>query len=82
MSEYKWMLPVKQSNFTDHDWIHPKAKYHCFFKNTSLCGRYYQIQDFFETDVARNEIEQNPELACKRCRQIWKNIQTEFEEAQ
>lgn len=28
---YKWMLPVKQSNITDHDWIHPKAKYHCFF---------------------------------------------------
>lgn len=51
MRRYKWMLPVKQSNLTNVDWIHPKAKYHCFFKNTSLCEKYWQDQDFFTTDI-------------------------------
>ena len=78
MSEYKWMLPVKQSNITNHGWIHPKAKYHCFYENFSLCGRCYQVQDFFETEIDSNEIEQNPELACKECNRIWKNIQAEI----
>lgn len=57
MRRYKWMLPVKQSNLTNVDWIHPKAKYHCFFKNTSLCEKYWQDQDFFTTDIDTEEIE-------------------------
>ena len=38
MRRYKWMLPVKQSNLTNVDWIHPKAKYHCFLK-IRLCAK-------------------------------------------
>ena len=71
---YKWMLPVKQSNITDHDWIHPKAKYHCFFKDTSLCEKYQQDQNYFETDIDYRRIEKEPELACKKCYQIWKML--------
>ena len=74
MRRYKWMLPVKQSNLTNVDWIHPKAKYHCFFKNTSLCEKYWQDQDFFTTDIDTEEIEKNPGLACKKCYQLWKNL--------
>ena len=79
MRRYKWMLPVKQSNLTNVDWIHPKAKYHCFFKNTSLCEKYWQDQDFFTTDIDTEEIEKNPGLACKKCYQLWKNLKLAFE---
>ena len=54
---YKWMLPVKQSNITDYDWIHPRAKYHCFFNDTSLCEKYQQDQNYFETDIDLEEAE-------------------------
>ena len=74
MNEYKWMLPVKQSNITDHDWIHPKAKYHCFFNDTSLCEKYQQDQDYFETDIDYRRIVKEPELACKKCYEIWKML--------
>jgi hypothetical protein len=68
---FVWQLPVKQSNITDHDWIHPKAKYHCFVQNQSLCNKYVQDTDYFETDIERGEIIMRPEIACKICRAKW-----------
>ena len=60
MNEYKWMLPVKQSNITDHDW--------------SFCEKYQQDQNYFETDIDYRRIEKEPELACKKCYEIWKML--------
>ena len=66
-----WQLPVKQGNKTNHDWIHPKAKYHCFCGGKSLCGKYYQDTDFFETDIESGEIAVRPDIACPVCRKKW-----------
>lgn len=62
-----WQLPVKQSDLTDHDWIHPKAKYHAFINNNSVCGKYGQNTNFFETGIEESELMKNKELACKKC---------------
>ena len=72
MNNVKWMLPVRQSSLTNHDLIHPKAKYHCFNNNVSLCEKYRQSQDFYETDIESGEIAMRPEIACKKCYEIWK----------
>lgn len=70
MSVYKWQLPVKQSNLTNIDWIHPKAKYHCFDKDGfSLCGKFYQDIYYFETDL-ESEYECD-DIKCKRCKRIF-----------
>lgn len=78
MSMYKWQLPVKQSNITDTDWIHPKAKYHCFDKfGHSLCGSYWQDIYYFETDIEYSNIENKKELEnfkCKKCKKIFEEL--------
>ncbi|MCG3227901.1 hypothetical protein HXV89_00245 [Bacillus subtilis] len=51
MNKIVWQLPVIQSNLTDHDWIHPKAKYHAYIDNKSVCGKYGQHTDYFETGI-------------------------------
>ncbi|MGN7457467.1 hypothetical protein ACTHPH_21870 [Paenibacillus pasadenensis] len=66
----KWQLPVKQSFFTDHEWIHPRANYHAFQtsgpeRHHSLCGKYAQDIDFFETDMPEGTGEN---YICKACR--------------
>jgi hypothetical protein len=48
MANIVWQLPVIQSKKTDHDWIHPKAKYHAYIDNNSVCGKYRQITDFLK----------------------------------
>ena len=77
MSVYKWQLPVKQSNFTDTDWVHPRANYHCFdSKGFSLCGKYYQDIYFFETDLENNNSSDNLEdCKCKKCKKILLKLQ-------
>lgn len=67
MQTVVWQLPVIQSNKTDHDWVHPKAKYHAFLDNNSLCERYGQTTNYFETSIDQEEIFKNPNLACKKC---------------
>ncbi|WP_225229733.1 hypothetical protein [Sporosarcina quadrami] len=62
-----WQLPVIQSNLTDHDWIHPKVKYHAFINDNSICDKYSQMTDFFETGIEESELMKNKELACKKC---------------
>jgi hypothetical protein len=67
MDNVVWQLKVHQSNKRDYDWIHPKAKYHAFINNNSVCGKYGQTTDFFETDIEESEIMSKKELACKNC---------------
>lgn len=75
MSVYKWQLPVKQSNITDVDWIHPRAKYHCFdSRGFSLCGKYYQDICFFETDLEYSNTNLE-ECKCKKCNKIFLKLQ-------
>lgn len=64
MDGVKWQLPVKQSNTTDVDWVHPKAKFHAFVKNYSVCGRHWQEQNYFTTDL---EQPLSKDLACHKC---------------
>lgn len=61
-----WQLPVKQSNVTNHDWIHPKSKYHAFANDRTLCGKYSQATAFFETTIESSELMLNKEIACKK----------------
>ncbi|MGD6829081.1 hypothetical protein [Bacillus pumilus] len=62
-----WQLPVKQSDLTDHDWVHKWSKYHAFINKDSICGKHGHDTDFFETGVAESEIIENPSIACKKC---------------
>lgn len=68
MCEIIWQLPVKQSNKSNHDWIHPKAKYHAFKNRKSICNKYYQNTDYFDTTINKSQIMSNKQkLACKKC---------------
>jgi hypothetical protein len=60
-----WQLPVKQSNKTDSDWVHPRSNFHAFQSEASLCGKYFQDTDFFETDFNPKEHSEN--MKCKKC---------------
>lgn len=64
MNDVKWQLPVKQSNLTSTDWIHPRAKYHAFINHMSVCGQHDQRTDFFTTDL---EQPLSKEIACHTC---------------
>lgn len=64
MENVVWQLPVKQSNLTDHDWIHPKVKYHAFIGLNSVCGKYGQSISFFETDLDQPLTK---DIACHKC---------------
>lgn len=67
MDNIVWQLPVKQSNLTCTDWIHPKAKYHAYINDVSLCGKYSQCTSFFETTIEASKLMVNKEMACKSC---------------
>ncbi|MEC1437279.1 hypothetical protein P9D57_00645 [Bacillus sonorensis] len=62
-----WKLPVIQSDLTDHHWVHPKAKYHAFIDNKSVCGKYGQSTDYFETGIEESKLMANKDWACKLC---------------
>lgn len=68
----KWQVPVRERLLAGKsDWVHPLTKAHCFVNNVSLCGRYMQATDFYETDVANTDILTHPETACKSCYRKW-----------
>lgn len=67
MENVVWQLPVIQSDLTDHNWIHPKAKYHAFINDISLCVKYCQDTKNFETGIEESKLMKNKELACKKC---------------
>lgn len=62
-----WQLPVKHSNLTNSCWIHPKANYHCFVNGSSLCGKYYQCNDWFDNVISLSDAVEHPELCCRVC---------------
>lgn len=66
----RWQLPVRERVVVGRpDWVHPAAKFHCFIDCVSLCGKYIQDTDFFETDASPEQISQFPVCACKICYQ-------------
>lgn len=71
MANVVWQLPVKQSNTTNHDWTHPKAKYHAFVNDKSLCRKYSQSTSFFKTTIESSELRINEELACENVLRNW-----------
>ena len=62
-----WQLPVKQSNKTDHDWIHPKAKYHAYIDNKRVCDGSEQDTGYFDNKIEEEELLKNKDVACKKC---------------
>ena len=68
----KWQVPVREQLVKGKpDWVHPLTKAHYFVNNKSLCGRHWQVTDFYETDVAVEEIVKEPQYACKKCYEKW-----------
>lgn len=63
-----WQLPISDRDGT----VHITAKCHCFIDGRSLCGRYKQNTDYYETDVSEDEVLERPSVACKRCYAVWK----------
>lgn len=73
MKEFLWQIPTHQSNLTNLDYIHPKAKLHCFYQNESLCKRHSQ-SDFFEKYDLQKQIEEYGEKSiCPICLKKYKN---------
>lgn len=66
-----WQLPDTTERGSEDAEISPKVKYHCFVEDESLCKKYSQDTDFYETGIESGEILSNPNIACKRCRQLW-----------
>lgn len=68
-----WQLPVRERLLVGKpDWVHPLAKYHCFVGGKSLCGKYIQDTDFFETDIESGEMVPSSACRCKKCYEKWK----------
>lgn len=69
----KWQLPAPPETTRGANAYTPKsAKYHCFIDNASLCGRYAQDTDFYDgLGIESGEILRGPDIACKRCREMW-----------
>ena len=68
----KWQLPVTERLIKGlPDRVNPLAKAHFFVNYVSLCGKYFQYTDFYETDIECGEIARSPEIACKRCYKKW-----------
>jgi len=72
-SKVKWALPINQDKELGKEIAH-NAKYHCYDDNKSLCGKYNQDNDFFETDINSGEILNKPDIACKICFNKWKRM--------
>lgn len=67
-----WQLPIMSGTSTSANaYIQKTAKYHCFIENKSLCKRYTQDTDYYETGIESGEILRRPDIACKKCRGIW-----------
>lgn len=68
-----WQLPVRERVVQGKpDWVHPLVKYHCFVGGKSMCGKYEQDTDFFETDIESGQILMFPAVACQKCLKKWK----------
>lgn len=66
-----WQLPITSDGSGSGAYIQDRVKYHCFVNNVTLCKRYNQDTDFYETTIQSGEILRNPDIACKICRRLW-----------
>lgn len=67
-----WQLPAPPQSGNANAYIPASAKYHCFVESKSLCRRHAQDEDFYsELGVESGEVLRNPDIACKRCQEIW-----------
>lgn len=67
-----WQLPVpNETSQSANAYIRRNVKYHCFVDNISLCGKYTQDTDFYETGIESGEILSRSDIACKICRKRW-----------
>ncbi|MGN7457478.1 hypothetical protein ACTHPH_21925 [Paenibacillus pasadenensis] len=69
----KWQLRIKKSIRTNHNKVHPLAKYHAFRtdgaeRHRSLCGKVWQDVNQFEKDLPAEVAEKN---MCKACWEKW-----------
>lgn len=67
-----WQLPaVNRTESSANAYIPKTAKFHCFVESVSLCKRHAQDTEFYETGIESGEILRRPDIACKRCREMW-----------
>lgn len=69
----EWQLPApSETTRGENAYIPKSAKYHCFIDGVSVCGRYTQDVVFYDAlGIESGEILRNPDIACKRCCEIW-----------
>lgn len=74
MDKYLWQFPTHQSNLTSLDWIHPKAKLHCYYQTQSLCKKHSQ-DDFFEKYDLEDHIKEYGEKSiCPICLKKYRKV--------
>lgn len=68
-----WQLPApSETTQGANAYIPASAKYHCFVGKESLCKRHAQKTEFYsEIEIESGEVLRNPDIACKRCREVW-----------
>lgn len=70
----QWQLPIISSNFSERDWVHKWSKFHYFDSNVSLCDKYEQDTDYYETYPKQSQFEELTETSyCKICLSRLKN---------
>lgn len=68
-----WSLPVREdARYGKRNYVDLRVKYHCFIEGNSLCKKYEQDTDFYDTDIASGEVLAFPAVACKVCFEKWK----------
>lgn len=69
-----WQLPVSGSERTGNSYISPKAKYHCFVDNVTVCGRYQQNTEYYDEGITTESacVLELPQTACRKCLNLWK----------
>lgn len=77
MNKYEWQLPVYTSQKTNEQFIHERAKYHCFDENgLSLCKRHTQEISEYEDYELENIIKKyGKNYICPTCLNKYKRIQ-------
>lgn len=71
MEKIIWQLPFKQSNITNKDWLHYKAKYHAFKDSDSwsLCNKkdFSKYHDKATLEEIAEEVGDYRNYVCKTC---------------
>lgn len=77
MKEYVWEFPVIRSQTTNYDYIHWKAKLHCYDdEGVSLCKRHtQQAEDYMTYDLEEYINEFGKNHICPICLNRYKRLQ-------